>query len=134
MERVIVVAAAILDYCGTMPAVLAGRRPSTGALAGWWELPGGKVESGEDELAALVRECREELGVRITPQDRLGADLSILDGHGTLRAWTASLKAGTPRPLEHAALRWLARSELYDVAWLPGDLLLISELEVLLRS
>lgn len=134
MEPVIVVAAAILDYSGTMPAVLAGRRPSTGAFAGWWELPGGKVESGEDELAALVRECREELGVRIAPQGRLGADLPILDGHGTLRVWTASLEAGTPRSLEHAALRWLARSELYDVAWLPGDLALISELEALLRS
>lgn len=56
---VTVVCAAILDGGW----LLAARRTGPPALAGGWELPGGKVEPGEEELAALVRECREELGI-----------------------------------------------------------------------
>jgi A/G-specific adenine glycosylase len=45
--------------------VLLQKRPSTGLLAGLWEFPGGKKKPGESLKAALVREIREELGVRI---------------------------------------------------------------------
>lgn len=45
------------------PQYLAVQRPAGKALAGWWEFPGGKVESGEDKAAALIRELDEELGI-----------------------------------------------------------------------
>jgi 8-oxo-dGTP diphosphatase len=116
----IVVAAAIVD--GTPPRLLAAQRAYPAALAGRWELPGGKVDDGEDQTAALVRECREELGVEVVVLDRVGTDTPTVGGAGTLRVWWARLRDGRPQPLEHAALRWLGVEELDDVDWLDGDL------------
>lgn len=42
---------------------LAVRRPAGKPMAGWWEFPGGKVESGESLDQALVRELHEELSI-----------------------------------------------------------------------
>ncbi|RAY14521.1 DNA mismatch repair protein MutT [Actinomadura craniellae] len=101
--------------------VLAAQRSEPPELAGGWEFPGGKVDPGESDGAALVRECHEELGVKIRVGARLGGDFPLESGQ-TLRVWWAELVDGEPRPLEHLALRWLGSAELYDVAWLAGDL------------
>jgi mutator protein MutT len=112
--------------------VLAARRTAPAALAGRWELPGGKVEPGERPEEALVRECREELGVSVEVGEPLGADVPAAP-FGTLRVFTAALLAGEPRPLEdHDALRWLAYDELDTVAWLPNDRPLLPALRDLL--
>lgn len=107
--------------------VLAARRSSPAALAGGWEFPGGKVEPGETEREALVRECHEELGVDVRLGERIGADTELAGGR-TLKVWLASLPADSagssvePRPLEeHDELRWLAADELSSVPWLPAD-------------
>jgi 8-oxo-dGTP diphosphatase len=122
---VIVVAAAIFDGA----RLLAARRLEPAALAGGWELPGGKVEPGEDDLAALVRECREELGIVITPGRRIGGNWPM-SGDALLRVWIATVAEGTPRALDdHSEVRWLAPDQLYDVAWLAGDLRVVRALE-----
>ncbi|GAA3944470.1 (deoxy)nucleoside triphosphate pyrophosphohydrolase [Actinomadura viridis] len=101
--------------------LLAAQRAEPPELAGGWEFPGGKVDPGESDEDALVRECHEELGVKIALDVRIGADWPLSLG-GVLRVWTAGITAGEPRALEHLALRWLGPDELYDVEWLPGDL------------
>jgi len=116
-DGVLVVGAALFDPDGR---VLAAQRDRPPELAGRWEFPGGKVEPGESETAALVRECREELGVGIQVQDRLGGDLPVAGG-GLLRVWRGRITTGQPSPREHRALRWLAPDELDDVDWLPAD-------------
>lgn len=86
-----------------------------------WEFPGGKVEPGESETGALVRECQEELGVRIAVGDRIGDDIPLGHRRTVLKIFAARLVDGDPKPLEHAALRWLGPDELDDVPWLPAD-------------
>ena len=117
-DRTVIVAAAIVD--GYPPRVLAAQRSYPPELAGLWELPGGKVHAGENDLDAVVRECREELGVDVAPGARLGVDVEI-GPDLLLRVWWARLVAGEPQPLEHTSLRWLAHDELDEVPWLPSD-------------
>ncbi len=124
----VIVGAAILDR----GRVLAAQRAAPAEFAGGWEFPGGKVEVGESDETALVRECREELGVEIELDDRLGTDIPLRDGSSLLRVWTARIVAGVPVACEHAELRWLSRDELSDVAWLPADLPLVDALAALL--
>ena len=116
----VVVGAVLRDAGGR---VLAARRERPAG----WELPGGKVEPGETEPAALVRELREELGVTVEVGDRIGPDVPI-GSELLLRGWTAVLADGEPTALEHAELRWLAPDELDTVAWLPADRPIVASL------
>ena len=76
-----VVAAVILDDLVVPTRLLSAQRTEPPELAGGWEIPGGKVDPGESPRAALHREIREELGVRI----RIGASgLGPVDGWGPL--------------------------------------------------
>ena len=114
----VIVGAAIVTGC----RVLACARADPPEVAGMWEFPGGKVEAGESDVAALIRECEEELGVRVDVGERVGEDVLLGHGRALLRVYLATLVDGEePRALEHLELRWLAADELYDVAWLPAD-------------
>jgi 8-oxo-dGTP diphosphatase len=127
-----VIVAAVIVVNGRVLACERSRPPET---AGWWEFPGGKVEPGETEKAALARECAEELGVQVEVGARVGADVPLPNGRAVLRVFTARLlDADLPRPLEHAALRWLGPDELDSVRWLPADQPIVAELPVLLRE
>jgi 8-oxo-dGTP diphosphatase len=127
-----VVAAVIVDNLDRPMRLLAARRSAPAALAGRWEFPGGKVEPGEEELAALHRELAEELGVRVA----VGAELPAPDGGAwpittrhRMRVWFACLQDGAPEPLEdHDELRWLTAAQLDDVPWLDGDVQIVTAL------
>jgi len=101
--------------------LLAARRTEPPRLAGGWELAGGKVEPGETDQEALVREVREELGVTVRVGARVGGDWPL--GRYVLRVWLATIVDGSePVPLEqHDALRWVDLADLDAVDWLPGD-------------
>jgi 8-oxo-dGTP diphosphatase len=118
-----VVGAALVD---DRQRVLVAQRAS-GPLAGLWEFPGGKVEPGEPEVSALVRECREELGVGIAPEAFLGevpldgVVAGGVPGASTLRLYGGRITAGELVAHEHSELRWLGPDELEDLAWIPAD-------------
>ncbi|HZC70402.1 MAG TPA: (deoxy)nucleoside triphosphate pyrophosphohydrolase [Jatrophihabitans sp.] len=110
--------------------VLAARRAGPADLAGRWEFPGGKVEPDESEAAALMRECREELGVAVQVGERLG---EAADPRIRLVLYVAYLETDEPRPHDdHDAIRWLPKSELEDVDWLPIDRVLLPVVAALL--
>jgi 8-oxo-dGTP diphosphatase len=130
----VVVGAAIVRGSPPYAEVLAAQRARPANLAGWWEFPGGKVDTGENELSALVRECAEELGVHIGVGERVGDDVEVVGGGAVLRVWLARIISGEPRPMEHAALRWLTAEQLHDVPWLPPDVPVVDALSALLRQ
>ncbi|WP_344590128.1 (deoxy)nucleoside triphosphate pyrophosphohydrolase [Actinomadura vinacea] len=113
--------------------LLAAQRAEPPELAGGWEFPGGKVDPGESDEDALVRECHEELDVKIALAARIGGDWPLSLG-GVLRVWTATIIEGEARPLEHLALRWLGADELHDVLWLAGDLPVVEAVRPHLRG
>ena len=133
LDVVQVVGAAIVDGNRVLVAQRSG-----GAYDGRWEFPGGKVEPGESDLSALVREITEELGTTIVPQAFLGE--VVLDGvvgggspgASTLRVWWARISGGSPVAHEHAALRWVRADELDDLAWIDADRPLIPAVRALL--
>ncbi|RPA12982.1 (deoxy)nucleoside triphosphate pyrophosphohydrolase [Gordonia sp. OPL2] len=112
-RRRIVVAGAVIDP--DRQTLLLARRRYPPEVAGLWELPGGKVEPGETTEAALRRELREELGVDVSVGAALDERVPLTDDL-VLVALAARIVDGTPRPVEHAALRWCDAAELRELA------------------
>jgi 8-oxo-dGTP diphosphatase len=102
--------------------VLLAQRPAGKHLAGLWEFPGGKRESGEAPLAALARELHEELGITLQRAEPLlrvpwrygGRDL-LLD------AWQVDRWDGAPQSLEGQAWQWLAPLQVDPALLTPAD-------------
>jgi 8-oxo-dGTP diphosphatase len=129
MQTVVVVGAAIVRA----GRVLAARRVRPSSLAGGWEFPGGKVEEGESDAAALIRECREELGIGIEVGPRLG--VAAIDPGRELRIYLASLYGPEPQAgADHDRLRWLGANELDGVLWLAVDRPLVQLLRPILAA
>jgi len=127
----IIVGAAII----TKGRVLACERSEPPEVAGRWEFPGGKVERGESEVEALIRECEEELGVRVEVGERVGGDVRLAHGRAILKVYAARLTGPEqPQPLEHGELRWLSADELDSVVWLPADAPIVAALDPILRA
>lgn len=112
--------------------VLAARRVRPAALAGRWELPGGKVEPGEDGATALARELREELSLTV----RVGTVIGRTPlGDGRELVVHACTTPDEPRlGPDHDALRWLTPAELPGVDWLDADRVLLPAVAALLRA
>lgn len=108
--------------------VLAARR-SRGDDAGGWEFPGGKVEPGESDDAAAVREVAEELGCTVETIGWLEPVVEIRAGL-VLRVALAEIVAGEPVPRDgdHDAILWARGDGLASIAWLPADLPFVAEL------
>lgn len=89
------------------------RRPAKGLLGGMWEFPGGKREAGESLEECLIREIREELGVRVTVGASVGTYRHAYTHFKvTLHAFRCGIVEGVPRPLAADGLRWVTREEM----------------------
>src|SRR5690349_10955281 len=91
-------------------------------MAGRWEFPGGKVDAGESEAMALVRELREELGVEVTssrPLMRLAH--SYNDRDVELSMWIVDSYSGEPRSLDGQCLKWVEPARLLEEDILEAD-------------
>ena len=98
-----------------------------------WEFPGGKIEPGETPEEAIVREIKEELEAEIEPVRLIDTVEYDYPGfHLSMDCFLCRLKSENIVLKEHEAARWLDKSSLYDVEWLPADLGLIEKIKTLL--
>ncbi len=105
------VGAVIKDEQGRLLLIKRGHEPG----AGLWSLPGGRIEPGETDAAALVREMREETGLEVQAGPLLGSVRRPAPGSAVLdiRDYTATITGGTLRAGDDAAeARWVTVSEL----------------------
>lgn len=106
------------------------QRPAGKAQGLLWEFAGGKVEPGELPEQALVRECREELGVTV----RVGAPFAELTHaypertiHLTL--FYATIVSGVLQNLEHPQLRWITAEQIPQFSFCPADAQILHRLQ-----
>ena len=116
--KTVSVVAAVIESEGRFFATQRGYGPQKDG----WEFPGGKIEPGETPEAALMREIREELDADITVGEKLiQVEYDYPDFHLSMGCYRCALASGHLTLKEHEAARWLALSELDDLAWLPAD-------------
>jgi 8-oxo-dGTP diphosphatase len=114
-----VVAAVLRNTAGE---VLLAQRPAGKQFAGYWEFPGGKLQSGESAEAALRRELREELGIEVLDSRALlSVQHDYPDRRVELDVWLVVQYAGVPCGLEGQELKWVPPAGLRTERLLPAD-------------
>ena len=94
-----------------------------------WEFVGGKVEAGETKEQALIRECREELGVTVKVGEVfMKVEHQYPDITVELTVFHAEIAAGEPRLLEHADFRWILPSEIPQYDFCPADVEILAKI------
>ena len=109
---------------------MACQRPAHKARGLLWEFVGGKVEPNETKEEALIRECREELGVTVVVEDvfmEVTHEYPDLTVHLTL--FNARIAEGVPQKLEHNDIRWMKVEEIDDFAFCPADVEILERLK-----
>ena len=123
--KTIEVVAAIIHQGGRILATQRGY----GDCKGMWEFPGGKMEAGETEEQAIVREIREELEVKIAVERKVcTVEYDYPQFHLRMHCFWCSIAHGVPQLKEHQSARWLAKEEWESVEWLPADVEVLEQL------
>lgn len=112
------VVAAVIHRNGTYFACQRGY----GDFKGFWEFPGGKVETGESREEALKREIKEELDMDVRIESHLiTVEYDYPSFHLTMHCYLCSMDSEKLNLKEHENACWLNREELHTVDWLPAD-------------
>ncbi len=133
MKLLFVVACALLDRDGR---VLLAQRPVGKPMAGLWEFPGGKIETGETPEAALVRELREELSIEPCEsclQPFAFSSYSYPDFHLLMPLYICRQWDGIVNPTEGQVLKWVNPDNIHTFAMPPADITLAAEIRDRLR-
>jgi len=98
------------------------QRPAYKARGLLWEFVGGKTEPGETKEHALVRECMEELNIRVDVESVFMDVVHLYpDIHIHLTLYHCHIADGTLEALEHNALKWITPAEIDEYSFCPAD-------------
>ncbi len=124
MQKTIEVVAAIIECSGK---ILLAQRSSGSELSGYWEFPGGKVETGETQSEALRRELREELSIDAQIGDYIASsELALSEKHIVLHAWQVQAFTGELTLHRcHAQLAWVTPKQAFHYPLAPADIPLL---------
>ena len=115
--------------------ILATQRGPGMDLPGKWEFPGGKVDAGEREEEALIREIEEELALTVRPMHRLQPSVHRYPTKTIeLVPYICSLEKGEIRLLEHAACRWCTAADLPVLDWAEADVPVVNQVLAWLKD
>ena len=98
-------------------------RRSYGEFANMWEFPGGKIEAGETNEEALIREIKEELELDINKLEFLTTvEYDYPTFHLTMHCYTCEICGGTLNLKVHNDAKWVTIAELDNQKWIPADI------------
>jgi 8-oxo-dGTP diphosphatase len=110
--------------------LLITKRPEGTHLAGFWEFPGGKQESGETLEECLEREIKEELGIEVRAEKLLfTVDHEYENRMISLYLFLCTHLSGQPAPLACEDMRWVLSEDLTQYRLPPPDLHIIKFLK-----
>ncbi|MDI3362571.1 pyrimidine (deoxy)nucleoside triphosphate diphosphatase [Lelliottia sp. V89_10] len=131
MLKTLDVVAAIIEKNGK---ILLAQRPESADQPGMWEFAGGKVEAGETQSEALIRELREELGIEAQPMQYVASHQREVSGRLIhLHAWHVPTFSGAVIAHYHSNLVWCTPQEAFAYDLAPADIPLL-EAFILLRA
>lgn len=131
MKHLEVVAALIWDK----DRFLICQRPKDKGCALLWEFVGGKVEPGESHEQALVRECREELGIQVSVGNEfMDVTHEYPDAVVHLTLYEATIVSGIPQRLEHQDFQWILPDEISQYPFCPADKAILERIQQIVSS
>ena len=110
--------------------VLCCQRTEYQALPLKWEFPGGKIEAGEQESAALQRELEEELGVQARIAEKVAQiQHTYQNGNAVeLHFYVVRQYEGELQNRIFREIRWVQRRDLPALDFLDADRMLVQEI------
>ena len=111
------IAVAVVEHEGRF---LIGQRDEHATLAGYWEFPGGKIESGESPETAAIRECLEETGLAVRITGAYPVVVHDYD-HGRVRLHFMACQTEQGQSQPRSRFRWVPAAELGGYAFPPAN-------------
>ena len=134
MKHIHVVAALIFRTTQDNKRQVLATQRGYGDFAGGWEFPGGKIEPNETPENALIREIQEELAAKILVKNHIHTiEYDYPTFHLSMECYECELAENQDITLlEHQSAKWLEKSTLYSVNWLPADVDILDKIQKLL--
>ena len=110
---------------------LVAKRSPVQSHAGYYELPGGKIEADETAINALIREWQEELAVNVTAEKLFEHSHDYENYRVKLHIFNITSCQGIPQAQIGQQLNWCALNALEQLKWMPANISVIEKMKIM---